>query len=145
MRKTRLIYLLLFVVAFVGCHGGSKIKDTTYIHLSRDSQTVILGGLEYAALQQLKKDTLNLQAFQDLFPVYKMPADTDMKDYLKAQRGTYQITDSLIIFKPDTAFAKHQAYFARFYGYTVDNSAARLAQGKANLNGPKFKEVIFQF
>jgi hypothetical protein len=143
MRRISLV-VLLYICA--GCHfSDKKAKDTTNIHLSKDSQMVVLGGLEYAALQELKKDSLTLAGFQDLFPVYKMPADTDLKDYLKAQRGTYQITDSLITFKPDTVFAKHQAYFARFYGYTTDNSATRLAQGKANLNGPKFKEVVFKF
>jgi hypothetical protein len=137
---------VFFIAICAGCRSASiSENDNTRIGLSKDSQTVFVSGLDYSVLQELKKDSLPLEAFQRLFPVYRMPADTDMKDYQNEQPGIYQITDSLITFKPDTAFKKHQTYFARFYGHSTGNTPAKLAQGKGNLKAPKFTEEIFKF
>ncbi|OCX50939.1 hypothetical protein BEL04_19660 [Mucilaginibacter sp. PPCGB 2223] len=139
-------YLVFLVMACLSCRSASVTEaDHSRIGLSRDSQTVILGGLDYAVLQELKKDSLTAEGFRQLLAVYRMPADTDMKDYQNEQPGIYQITDSLIIFKPDTPFKKHQTYFARFYGHSTENTPARLAQGKGNLKAPKYTEEVFKF
>jgi len=139
-------WFVFFIAICAGCQSASVTEsDHSRIGLSKDSQMVIVGGLDYSVLQELKKDSLPPEAFQRLFPVYRMPADTDMKDYQNEQPGTYQITDSLITFKPDTAFEKHQTYFARFYGHSTENTPDKLAQSKGNLKAPKFTEVVFKF
>src|ERR1700743_1876515 len=114
---------VFFAILCTGCHSASKIeKDKITIKLSKDSQLIVVSGLEYAALAELKQDSLTTENFHELFPVYRMPADTDMKDCQKPQLGSYQVSDNGITFKPDTAFKKHQQYFARFYGHTTHNS-----------------------
>ena len=139
-------WFVFFVVVCMGCHSTSVTEDDhSRMGLSKDSQTVFVSGLDYSVLQEFKKDSLPLEAFQRIFPVYRMPADTDMKDYQNEQPGVYQITDSLIIFKPDTAFKKHETYFARFYGHSTENTPTKLAQGKGNLKAPKFTEATFKF
>ncbi|WP_448701022.1 hypothetical protein ACFGVR_02940 [Mucilaginibacter sp. AW1-3] len=130
----------------LGCHSAAVTEhDKSRIALSKDSQMVVVSGLDYAVLQELKKDSLPPEAFKTLFPVYRMPADTDMKNDQNEQPGVYQITDSLITFKPDTAFKKSQTYFARFYGHSTGNTPGKLAQGQGNLKAPKFTEVVFKF
>ncbi len=139
-------WFVFFIVLCAGCHSASVTEnDHSRIGLSKDSQTVVVSGLDYSVLQELKKDSLPPEAFRQLLPVYRMPADTDMKDYQNEQPGIYRITDSLITFKPDTAFKKHQTYFARFYGHTIENTPTKLAQGKGNLKAPKFTEEVFKF
>ncbi|MBW4888648.1 hypothetical protein KXQ82_02930 [Mucilaginibacter sp. HMF5004] len=120
-------------------------KQEVDIRLSKDSQSVCLTGLEYAILHDLKTDTLNTEAWQSLFAVYRIPADTDMKDLQKPQPGNYIVTDTSIVFKPDTAFAKHQSYFAHFYGGPLAAGKLELVQAKTKLEGQHYKEVVFNF
>jgi hypothetical protein len=96
-------------------------------------------------MQELKKDSLTRDSWQNIFAVYRIPADTDMKDFQKAQPGNYLINDSVIIFKPDTSFKKHERYFARFYGDGTTISSLKLIQGKADLKGPAYTEATFSF
>lgn len=139
-------WFVFFIAICAACHSASLTEsDHSRIGLSKDSQMVVISGLDYSVLHELKKDSLSRDAFTQLFAVYRMPADTDMKDYQNEQPGTYQITDSLITFKPDTEFKKHQTYFARFYGHSTENTPTKLAQGKGNLKAPKFTEVVFKF
>jgi hypothetical protein len=138
--------LYFFLPAFVACHAPAKNEgNIVNIRLSKDSQSVTLSGLDYAVLRELKKDTLNLANWQSLFPVYHMPADTDMADMQPEQPGTYTLTDTAIIFKPDTPFKKHQQYFARFYGSTSNFSTDNLIRSKTNLKGQNYTERLFKF
>jgi len=127
------------------CHAPTSTETKVSIHLSKDSQTVCISGLEYSILHELKQDSLTQENWQGIFPIYHMPADTDMKDLQPEQPGKYQITDSLITFKPDTPFKKQQQYFARFYGNGTNFSTGSLIRNKSNLKGQSFKEVVFKF
>jgi hypothetical protein len=139
-----LICLLMF--SCIACSGPSPNQNKSIrINLSADSQIIYVYGLDYATLQELKKESLTTENWQGIFPVYKMPADTDLKDLQKEQSGVYQLTDTTITFKPDTAFKKHQQYFARFYGSSTFLTSSQLIRSKAKLNGPGFLEVVFKF
>lgn len=138
--------LCFFVLACAACHSPvANDANRISIHLSKDSQTVCISGLDYSILQDMKKDTLSLESWQGVFPVYRMPADTDMKDMQSEQPGKYKVTDSTITFKPDTAFIKHQQYFARFYGGTTNFTPTNLIRSKTNLKGQNYTEVMFKF
>ncbi|EHQ26769.1 hypothetical protein [Mucilaginibacter paludis] len=142
----RWLYLCFFLLGCAACNSPSATPPNPFtIHLSKDSQSVYIRGLDYAALQQLKKDTLTRDAWQSLFPVYSMPADTTMKDFQQEQPGTYTVGDSAVNFKPDTAFKKMQLYFVRFYGNNSAISTLKLLQKKANLKGPQYIEAVFKF
>jgi hypothetical protein len=140
-------YLLCFLfIALVSCHSPSATHvGKINIRLSKDSQTVYISGLEYAILHDLKTDTLNAEAWQSILSVYRMPADTDTKDLQKQQPGAYTVADTAIVFKPDTAFAKHQRYFVRYYGGPLANDKTELLNSKTKLEGQRYKEVIFSF
>lgn len=138
--------LCFFLLLFTACSAPSANQNTKiHIYLGKDSQTVCVSGLEYSILQDLKRDSLSLQSWHALLPVYRMPADTDMKDDQQEQPGIYRVKDSILIFKPDTAFVKHQQYFARFYGNGSPLSPLKVIRAKANLKGPGYMEVVFKF
>ena len=128
------------------CRAGST-TGTVKVHivLSKDSQAIVVTKLDYAILHDLKNDSLTYNTWTSIFPVYHMPADTDMIDFVKELPGQYTVNDTAIVFKPDTPFIKHQNYFARFYQEGMLKSQLQMVQSKANLNGPKFQQVTFGF
>jgi hypothetical protein len=133
-----------FMIACVACNSTVKQDNTVSIHLSNDSQTVYISGLEYSILQEFKKDSLTTETWHGIFPVYIMPADTELKDFQKEISGTYQVTDTTLVFKPDTAFKKHQQYLVHFYGNGENYSTVNLLRSKSKLKGQNFKEVIIK-
>ena len=137
-----LFYFCVFISA--ACHNAKPNQNQRFnIKLSADSQSVYVYGIDYATLQELKRDSLSTENWQAIFPVYKIPADTDMKDMQKEQPGIYEFTDSTITFKPDTAFKEHQQYFVRFYGSDTFLTSSRLIRSKAKLKGPGYVEMVF--
>lgn len=138
--------ICFFTIACVGCRAPScNQTNAINIRLSKDSQSVYISGLDYSILQEMKKDSLSQENWQGIFPVYRMPADTDMADLQPEQPGTYKVTDSLLTFKPDTAFKKHGQYMVRFYGNGSNFSTSNLIRSKSNLKGQSFTEVVFKF
>jgi hypothetical protein len=135
---------LLLIAA--SCQSANQLPASGIkLKLNADSSVIIAGGIDYSVLQDLKKNSLSAQQWQSLFAVYRMPQDTDMKDYQKEQPGTYAIKDSIIIFKPDTPFKKHQQYFVRFFSGGSIKNKTTFALGKANLNTPKYQQDTFNF
>lgn len=142
----RCCLLCFFILICVSCRAPSvNESNKVTIGLSKDSQAVCIRGLEYSVLQEMKKDSLTQENWQGIFPIYRMPADTDMKDLQPEQPGSYHVIDSLLTFKPDTPFKKHEQYFARFYGNDTNFSTGSLIRKKSNLKGQSFIEVLFKF
>jgi len=138
--------LCFFLLCCTACHHSTVNEAQRFkIRLTPDSQSVCIIGLEYAIIHDLKADSLTQGTWKSLFAIYRMPTDTDMKDFQPEQPGKYQISDSAITFKPDTPFKKHQQYFVRFYGNGAAISSLKLIQAKANLKGPGYLEVVFKF
>lgn len=135
-----------FILALVSCRENTGVRTAAIqIRLAADSQSICLTGLDYHTIYQLKNDSLSAQSWQNLFAVYRMPADTDMKDVQPAQPGHYTLSDTSVIFKPDTAFAKHQTYFVRFYGGALAQNQLQVLQGRAKIQGQHYCETVFKF
>jgi hypothetical protein len=98
---------------------GCKQKSNTpviKISLVDSNKNLKISGLGYAIVQDINRDTTT-NVWQNLIQVYRMPADTDLKDFLPIQPGKYMVKDSAVVFIPDTPFNPHQTYFARYYQY----------------------------
>lgn len=142
----RWVIACFFILVLVSCRENARTQTgAIQIRLAADSQSVCLTGLDYHIIYQLKTDSLTAQTWQNLFAVYRMPADTDMKDIQPAQPGHYTLTDTSVIFKPDTAFAKHQTYFVRFYGGGPAQGHMHVLQGGAKIQGQHYREMVFKF
>ena len=103
---------------------------------------LIITGLDYAAIAELRSDTTGT-LWRNLVPVYKMPADTDMKDYLKAQPGKYVVEGTAVIFSPDTPFVKSQPYFIRYYQYNKGTNVLNAARSGQKLGTMPYTDLIF--
>jgi len=99
--------------------------------------------LDYAIVQDINRDTTT-NIWQNLIQIYRMPADTDMKDFQHAQPGKYGVKDSVIIFTPDTPFTQHQTYFARYYYYDRGSTAWDYIKNKQKPGKKQHQDVIFK-
>ncbi|MEO8884646.1 MAG: hypothetical protein ABI367_01195 [Mucilaginibacter sp.] len=134
--------LLLLVSCMVLSCTPKTDAPAIHISLIDSGNTLKITGLNYAIMQDVNRDSSN--GWQNLLQVYRMPADTDMKDYQPMQPGSYAIKDSAIIFKPDTPFAKHQLYFMRWYRYSSTADIWGFIKGKRQPGKTPYTDLIFK-
>lgn len=135
-------YLVVIIFLIAAC-TPAKHPAAVSISLINNGQSVQFKGVDYVVMQDIGRDT-NKDVWQSLVPVYRMPADTDMKSYQPVQPGRYQLKDSVVVFTPDTPFVKGQTYFVRNYrlgeGATlIDYIKSRSQPGKV-----RFIDLIFK-
>ena len=113
------------------------------ISLDNNKQTLKVTGLSTAIVQDINRDTTT-NKWQQLIPVYRMPIDTDMKDFQPIQPGNYLVKDSLIFFTPDTLFVRQQTYFIRHYHYDEDRSFWSFIKGERRVGKTNHTDLIFK-
>ncbi len=137
----RWVYILLLFS--IGCtHKPDKLNIT--ISLTDSNRAIKISGLDKSIITEISRDTSNY-AWQSLFSVYKMPADTDLKDYQNVQPGNYKVEDSVVIFTPDTSFKKGQVYFLRYYQHDEQVSGWQYISGKKRPGSLSYKDLIFKY
>ena len=134
---------VLAVILCVGCSNHPKPVDVK-ISLADNNCSLKIAGFDKLIIADIGRDTNN-EAWQSLLPVYKMPADSDMKDYQNVQPGKYTVQDSLVIFTPDTAFKKGQAYFLRYFRHDEGISAWQLVREKKRPGSVIYKDLVFSY
>ena len=138
MKKT----LCLLLLICLGC-----IKKPGQISLTVsviDKNTISIGNVDNNLLANLAKDTIAYEQWKNLLPVYRMPADTDMKDYQQPQPGRYTLKNNAVIFSADTPFQKKGVYFVRLYHLQDDSNVWALLKGQWKQGSPAYKECIFK-
>ncbi|MEO6632676.1 MAG: hypothetical protein ABIN13_13170, partial [Mucilaginibacter sp.] len=80
------------------CFACSQKPKTPVVHVSliNNNRSVKFTGLDNAIVSEINRDTVR-EAWQTLLPVYKMPADTDFKNYQPVQPGAYTVKDSAVV------------------------------------------------
>jgi len=132
---------MIFVWFCVGCIA--KPPDTAIkIELINHHKTLKISGLNKLIMQDIANDTTN--HFESLVPVYRMPADTEMKNYQPIQPGRYQFKNNTLTFTPDTPFLNHQTYFVRYYQYGGDQTIWAFIKGKKSPGKLVFTDLIFK-
>jgi len=137
MRKIGLV-LIFFCI---GCISKSQ-PPVIHIGKINHERSVKISGLDAAIIQDIARDSSGAN-WQGLIPVYKMPADTDMKNYQPVQPGTYHIADGSVIFTPDTPFMSHQTYFVRYYKLDTGNQLTDFIAGRNKLNNLRYNDLKF--
>jgi len=135
---------LLFLILFsLGCSSNKTGVNQVQIHLTPDRHSIKITGIDYAIMQDINRDSLGGN-WQSLVPVYKMPADTDLKNYQPVQPGKYLVKDSAVVFTPDTPFAAQQIYFVRYYKFDATTSASDYIMGHNKLGNLHYTDLIFK-
>jgi hypothetical protein len=91
------ILLLLLLVSF-GCTHKPR-PSSIRISLINNGGALKFTGMDASVIGEIGRDSSN-SVWQALIPVYKMPADTEMKDYQRPQPGKYAVTDTAGISLP---------------------------------------------
>jgi hypothetical protein len=138
MKKTVLILILLCF----GCKHQVK-PPALHVSLENNNHSVKFTGLDYAIVSEINRDSVP-DVWEKLLPVYRLPADTDMKDYQPIQHGKYRVKDSAVVFTPDTPFAKGKIYFMRYYQFGGSNNVWDFVTGKKRLRGMHYIDLIFK-
>jgi hypothetical protein len=138
MKKTALILLLLLVA----CNHKPQ-TPVVHITLVNNNRSIKFTGLDYAIISEINRDTVQ-GIWQGLIPVFRMPADTDMKDYQSALNGKYTLIDSVVVFTPDAPFGKNQTYFLRYFEFGERNSTWDFIKGKKKLGKTPHIDLIFK-
>jgi hypothetical protein len=141
MMKSRALTTLSFVclVFLLGCSGSSQKID--YKMTLQNDGALKISGPDEAALGEIQRDSA---AWQNLFPVYRMPADTDMKDFQKPQPGSYRLMGAVVIFKPDTPFTKGQSYFLRCFQFGEGKSSWDMLKSGKKLGSQAYIDLTFK-
>ncbi|WP_426669589.1 hypothetical protein ACPPVU_25660 [Mucilaginibacter sp. McL0603] len=139
----RRIGLYLLLVISIGC-TKKQAKLNLTINLIDSNRSVKISGFDKAVIADIARDTAN-NIGQSLLPVYKMPADTDMKDYQQEQPGKYKFADTSVVFTPDTPFKRKQAYFLRYYPHNESEDAWQYIRDKKRPGTLGHKDLVFSY
>jgi hypothetical protein len=132
----------LFLLLCLGCTHQPK-QPAVHITLINNNRSIKFTGFDYAIISEISRDTVQ-GIWQNLVPVYRMPADTEMKDYQSPVPGLYRLIDSALVFTPDTPFIKDQSYFVRYFEFAERGSTWDFIKGKKKLGKTPFIDLIFK-
>src|SRR6202012_5703072 len=82
-------YTLVLLIMLLGC-GSKHQPDIIKIALADSGKSLEITGVAADVLQEINRDTV-ANIWQTLVPVYRMPADTDLKDFQPPQPGKYRV------------------------------------------------------
>jgi hypothetical protein len=137
IKKSAVILLTLLW----GC--APKQANNIRINLINNGQSLAVTGISPDIVQEIERDSVT-NIWQSLVPVYRMPADTDLRDFQKPQPGKYVVSNSAVIFTPDTPFSKQTAYFVRYFQYNAGNSALDHIKSNKKLGKTSYIDLIFK-
>ena len=133
---------ILIVLFCFGC-STRKPELNIKVALSDSNRSVKIAGFDKEVINDIAQTADS--AWEVLLPVYKMPVDTDMKDFQNAQPGKYVVEDSLVIFTPDTAFQKGQVYFVRTFDYNQAKDAWAFVREQKQKGAVGHKDLLFKY
>jgi hypothetical protein len=140
MKRTGLCLILLICL---GCAKKSG-KLNLVTNFTDSNRSVKISGFDKAVIADIARDTAN-NIWQNLLPVYKMPVDTDMKDYQQEQPGKYRFEDTLVVFTPDTPFKRGQVYFLRYYPHNESEDVWQYIKDKKRPGTLGHKDLVFRY
>ena len=131
----------LFLLLCFGCSQKSK-TSVVKVDVVDSGRSVKFTGLDNAIMEEISRDS-SKGIWQALIPVFRMPADTDLKSYQPAQPGTYRLQDKAIVFTPDTPFVKGRIYFMRYYRFGGTDNMWDYVRGKSKLGRIPYTDLVF--
>lgn len=129
------------MLIFCSCARKNK-APVIHISLTKDNKSVKFTGLDKEIVTEINRDSIP-GVWENLVPVFKMPADTDLKTYQPVQHGAYALMDSSVVFTPDTPFVKGQTYFMRYYIFNGSDIWDYL-RGKKKLGNVTHRDLVIK-
>lgn len=133
------IFLFFFCT---GCIGKSQVS-VIHVNMVDSRKAVKITGLDNAIIQEIGRDSAGA-GWQALIPVYRMPTDTDLKNYQPVQPGVYHVKNNAVIFVPDTPFIAHQKYFVRYYKFDTGTQVTDFVTGRNRPGNLHYSDLEFK-
>jgi len=137
----KILWLLVFIN--LSCTANKDNNSAVQVSFENNKQAVRISGLDGAVVQEINRDSAGGN-WQSLLPVYRMPADTDLKNYQPVQPGTYHVKNNAVIFTPDTPFMAHQTYFVRYYKFDAGNKVSDFVMGHNRPGSLHYSDLIIK-
>jgi hypothetical protein len=135
-------FAVLFILLLFGCTSKPR-APSVQISLINNNRSVKFKGLDYAMISEIDRDSV-FGTWENLLPVFRMPSDTDLKNYQPIQPGLYQLKDSAVVFTPDTPFTKGQIYFVRYFEFDKGDNIWDYIKGKKKIGKIPYIDLIFK-
>jgi hypothetical protein len=110
MAKYNIIFFILlsFTVLFAGCSPDER--EALRIDFSSDSTAIVFKGIDQAGLTQLKNGQYPDSVLNELISVLQTPSERDTSIKEMPVQGHLKLTDSTVVFYPDTSFVTGRDY-----------------------------------
>lgn len=131
----------LSLILCIGCSHQPQAPAVT-VSLADSGRSLKFTGLDYAIVSEINRDSTS-GLWKMLIPVFRMPADTDLKAYQPVQPGTYRLKGKAILFTPDTPFVKGRAYFVRYYRFENGDDVWGYIRGRKKLGRMPYTDLVF--
>ncbi|MFD0766355.1 hypothetical protein ACFQZI_15950 [Mucilaginibacter lutimaris] len=135
--------LSILILLFIAACTQPKHPAQVQIALINQGRSIQFKGLDNVLMQDIARDS-DKNVWQNLVPVFRMPADTDLKNYQPVQPGQYVLKDSALVFTPDTPFVKGQTYFVRNFRLGEGATLADYVKGRSQPGKVHFIDLIFK-
>lgn len=134
--------LMMFILLVIGC---STKPDAPVVHISliNNKKSLQIKSFDPAVINDISRDS-SAVAWQTLMAVYRMPADTDLKNLQPLQPGRYVVNNNVVVFTPDTAFAAQQSYFLRCYDFDKGTTLTDLIKSRSKPGALHYSDLIFK-
>lgn len=103
-----LFTLLFFPVLFAGCSADER--KALRIDFAADSTAIVFSGIDQAGLTQLKNAQYPDSVLNELISVLQTPSERDTGIKEMPVKGHLKLTDSTVVFYPDSSFVSGRDY-----------------------------------
>lgn len=137
------LFPLLFLLLLLFSCAEKTTKMPVTISLINNGKTLQITGFDPAIINDISRDS-SATAWQTLMAVYRMPADTTLRNLQPVQPGRYAVKNNVVIFTPDTAFSTQQTYFFRYYDFGAGGTLTDLIKSRSKPGTLHYTDLIFK-
>ncbi len=137
------LFPLLLPLMFLFSCTETSTKTLITIKTVNNGKALQITGFDPAIINEISRDS-SAKAWETLMAVYRMPADTSMRNLQPAQPGSYTVKDNVVIFTPDTAFSTQQTYFFRYYDFSAGGTLTDLIKSRSKPGTLHYTDLIFK-
>lgn len=142
MAKYNVIVLFLFFITalFAGC--SSADKKSLRIDFSPDSTAIVFSGIDQAGLNQLRNAQYPDSVLSELISVLQTPSEKDTNIREIPVQGHLKLTDSTIVFYPDTSFVSGRDYLVITHLNTSFVDAKRILTNEVRIKVKPVQKLL---
>jgi hypothetical protein len=142
MIKNNVTVLFLFFVPaiFLGC--SSTDKKSLGIDFSSDSTSIVFSNIDQAGLTQLRNAKYPDSILSGVISVLQTPSEKDINIKEMPVQGHLRLTDSTIVFLPDSSFVSGRDYLVIAHLNTSFVDAKRILTNEVRIKVKPVQRIL---